>query len=323
MAVYHAKDNSFKLIFNQNELFIQFLKNFLHLDILKNVRPEDVQDMNRRFLPLFQDSRESDTVKRIILPDNSPLFVIAIVEHESKVNFRAGFKMLQYIALVLNDYEKEQNEKDPGCIFRRDFRYPPVLPIVFYDGSEAWTAERNFLYRTALNDAFEKYIPKFEYELVDLHRYSLQEIMRFGDALSLVMLIDRLGGEENLEEFREGLEGYVKTLKIPEELVKVVSDAMTVLLNRARMPGERIGEITGYFDGKEYRSMFDALVNRIIREREEGQEEKAREIARKALAKGATDEFVREITGLDTETIREPSREGQTAQQASAWQTPS
>ncbi|MDR1175142.1 MAG: Rpn family recombination-promoting nuclease/putative transposase [Treponema sp.] len=312
MAVYHAKDNSFKLIFNQNELFIQFLKNFLQLDIFKNVRPEDVEDMNRRFLPLFQDSRESDTVKCIILPDKSPLFVIAIVEHESKVNFRAGFKMLQYIALVLNDYEKEQNEKDPGCIFRRDFRYPPVLPVVFYDGPEAWTAERNFLYRTALNDVFEKYIPRFEYELVDLRRYSLEEIMRFGDALSLVMLVDRLGEQENLEEFLEGLEGYVKTLKIPDELVKVVSDAMTVLLSRARMSEERIGEITGYFDGKEYRSMFDALVNRIIREREEGQErgeqKKAREIAQKALAEGVAVELTSRITGLDTETIKELSR---------------
>jgi hypothetical protein len=80
--------------------------------------------------------------------------------------------MLQYLALVLNDYAKEQNEKYPGCIFRRDFRYPPVLPVVFYDGPEAWAAERNFLYRTSLNDVFEKYIPRFEYELVDLHRYS-------------------------------------------------------------------------------------------------------------------------------------------------------
>jgi hypothetical protein len=226
--------------------------------------------------------------------------------------------MLQYIALVLNDYEKEQNEKDPGCIFRRDFRYPPVLPVVFYDGQEAWTAERNFLYRTALNDVFEKYIPRFEYELVDLHRYSPQEIMRFGDALSLVMLVDRLGDQENLEEFLEGLEGYVKTLKIPEELVKVVSDAMTVLLSRARMSGEKIGEITGYFDGKEYRSMFDALVNRIIREREEGiavgevkgGQEKVREVARKALAEGVTVELTSRITGLDTETVRELSRKG-------------
>jgi hypothetical protein len=32
--------------------------------------------------------------------------------------------------------------------------------------------------------------------------------MRFGDALSLVMLVDRLGDQENLEQFLEGLEGY-------------------------------------------------------------------------------------------------------------------
>jgi len=51
---------------------------------------------------LFQDSRDSDTVKRISLRDNPPLFVIAILEHESGVNHRASFKMLQYI--IVNGY---------------------------------------------------------------------------------------------------------------------------------------------------------------------------------------------------------------------------
>jgi hypothetical protein len=70
----------------------------------------------------------------------SPLFVIAIVEHESEVNFRFSFKMLQYITLVLDDYEKKVNAADPGASLRKDFKYPPVLPIVFYDGSSPWTA---------------------------------------------------------------------------------------------------------------------------------------------------------------------------------------
>ena len=37
---------------------------------------------------------------------------------------------------------------------------------------------------------------------------------------------------------------------------------------------------------------------------EEGKEEKAMEIARNALAKGLSVEVIRDITGLDTETIK-------------------
>jgi hypothetical protein len=38
-------DNSFKLILGNHELFVQFLRDFIPIDILKNVKPEDIEDM--------------------------------------------------------------------------------------------------------------------------------------------------------------------------------------------------------------------------------------------------------------------------------------
>jgi len=199
MTIHNATDNSFKLIFGDHRLFSDFLKDFIHIDILKNIRPEDIEDISERFLPLFQDNRDSDTVKRINLK-GTPLFVIAILEHESKVNHRSSFKMLQYICLVLDAWEKEAEKEKPGASRIKDFRYPPVLPIIFYDGRDTWTAEKNFLNRTNLNTAFEKYIPKFEYELVSLKDYSEEEIMGISAALSILLLIDKLrgSGKENI-----------------------------------------------------------------------------------------------------------------------------
>jgi hypothetical protein len=34
--------------------------------------------------------------------------------------------------------------------FIKDFRYPPVIPIVFYDGPALWTAKLNFRDRVLL-----------------------------------------------------------------------------------------------------------------------------------------------------------------------------
>ncbi|AEF85226.1 conserved hypothetical protein [Treponema primitia ZAS-2] len=192
MAIYHAKDNSFKLILGNHELFVEFLRDFISIDLLKDIQPEDIEDLTERFLPLFQNAQDSDMVKRINLKGEAPLFVIAIVEHESQVNYRSSFKLLQYITLVLDSYEKDANRETPGISATRDFRYPPVLPVIFYDGKAPWTAEKNFLNRTALNGLFRKYIPKFEYELVDLNRYTREDILRFNDMLSFIMLIDKI-----------------------------------------------------------------------------------------------------------------------------------
>jgi hypothetical protein len=136
LEMHKVKDNSLKLILAEHELFVEFLRDFIDVDLLKGIAPEDVEDITERFLPLFDENKDSDTVKRIRLrgDEESPLYVIALVEHESGVNFRACFKMLHYITLILSDYEKIANKKRKGVIYRKDFRYPPVLPIVFYDG---------------------------------------------------------------------------------------------------------------------------------------------------------------------------------------------
>jgi predicted transposase/invertase (TIGR01784 family) len=308
MSLYHVKDNSFKLIFGNHELFVQFLRDFIHIDLLKDVRPEDIEDVRERYIPLFQDSRESDTVKRVNLKD-SPLFVIAIVEHESKVNFRTSFKMLQYICFILDAYEKEQILLDPGCITRKEFKYPPVLPVVFYDGPDTWTAETNFLRRTALSEVFEKYIPKFEYELVDLHSYSPQEIARFNDVLSLVMLVDRLGTIEGENLLKQLPENYLEklSLKIPDNLSKLLSDVITVLMDRFEVPREEIEEVIDRFGGKEGRPMFDALVENYKKSRAEGREEGRREVkleAGRAMKKeGLPLEQICKYTGLSPEAI--------------------
>jgi hypothetical protein len=278
MAIYHAKDNSFKKILGNHELFVQFLRDFIPLDILKDVSPDDIEDVKERYLPLFQESRESDTVKRITLRDQSPLFVIALVEHESQVNYRASFKMFQYIYLLLSVYEEEVSQQDPGRIYRKDFKYPPILPIVFYDGPEPWTADRNFLDRIHLSEVFKKYIPAFEYELVDLRRYRIEDLARFQDALSLVMMIDRLESEDELSLLRGPVRDYLAGmgLRIPDTLRKLISDVITVLLDRAEVSSAVIGEISGLVEKKEYQTMFDVLVESILEKQRRAEEDRQR-----------------------------------------------
>ena len=65
-ATPHEKDNIYKTIFAEPELFIEFLENFISIDILKNLTPENVEDITERFMPLFSDNNDSDTVKKSV-----------------------------------------------------------------------------------------------------------------------------------------------------------------------------------------------------------------------------------------------------------------
>jgi hypothetical protein len=278
-TIHNTKDNSFKLILNEHELFVEFLKDFIPISILKDVKPEDIEDMNERFLPLFQDAKDSDTIKRIHLKGGIPLFVIAIVEHESEVNHRASFKMLQYITLVLTDYEKEANKAKDGASRAKNFMFPPVLPIVFYDGAGQWTAKINFLDKTELSDVFEKYIPKFEYELVALNQYSQTDLVQFGGILSLILLIDKIQAPDEFGLLSKLPPDYGKrldALNIPGHLRKLIADVISALLMRINIPKEEIHTVTEKIYTRRIQEMFTLMVPYDVQETRRLEREKTR-----------------------------------------------
>jgi hypothetical protein len=266
-GIHKVKDSSLKLILGEHALFAEFLRDFIPIDLLKQVCPSDIEDITERFLPLFTDQKDSDTVKRVNLKGEAPFFIIAVTEHESEVNYRASFKMLQYVALVLNDYEKEANRTRKGASFARDFKYPPVLPIVFYDGKDNWTAETNFFHKTEMNGVFGKYIPKFEYELVSLNQYSIADLARFGDALSLIMIIDKIKTPDGIKMLSALPEEYVNQLatNMPEHLKKLITDVITALLSKINVPKEEIEAISEKIDKRGLREMF-AIENYDVQE---------------------------------------------------------
>ena len=252
-GIHKAKDNSVKLILDEPELFAEFLRDFIPVEILKNVSPADIEDVTERFLTLVSEQKDGDTVKRINLNDGKSLFIIAIVEHESRNNFRAPFKMLLYIALILDAYEKEANRKTKGISRTKDFKYPPVLPIIFFTGSEneSWTAETNFINRTKMSDIFKKYIPSFEYELVNLDDYSFTDLAEFGDILSLFMIINKLKTAESFEALRTLPKDYIEQLSkmnVPPHLKELLVKVITVLLTKIDVPKDEIDALTEKID---------------------------------------------------------------------------
>jgi len=283
-----AKDTSLKLILDEPELFVEFLRDFVPIDMLKNISPADVEDVSERLLPLQMEQKDLDTIKHVNLKGDRPLFVITVVDHESTVNFRAPFKMLLYIALVLENYEKEINKevseqkkserkKYKGRITQtKDFKYPPILPIVFYDGNDEWTATMNFLDRTEMSDIFYKYIPKFEYELVSLREYSFNDLAKFGDILSMFMIIDKLKTAEAFTKLGELPKDYIKQLdsmNLPTHLKDLLVNVCIMLLRKINVPQDEIDVLLEKIDERGISQMLTIENYDVQKTRQEAREE--------------------------------------------------
>ena len=312
MAVIHkAKDNSVKSILAEPELFAEFLRNFIPIDILKDVAPANIEDISERLISLVSEQKDGDTIKRVNLNDGKSLFVIAIVEHESKVNFRAPFKMLLYIALILNDYEKEVN-KDVKITHAKDFKYPPILPIIFYDGESEWTAEMNFLDRTEMSEIFTKYIPKFEYELVSLKDYSFADLAEFDDILSLSMMVDKLKTAEAFSELGKLPKKYIERLKdmnVPPHLKELLVKVITVLLRKIDVPQDEIDVLVERIDERGVSEMLAIENYSVQATRREADQQRAeaelllKNAVKSLLSRGNTVKDVADMMGVTEDYI--------------------
>jgi len=298
----NTKDNIYKKIFGEPQIFTEFLNDFIPIDILKGLNPQDIKDITPRHLPLFLDNKDSDTVKQINLGDDAdPLYVISIVEHESSVNYTSAYKMLVYTMLVWDTYIKENDKlrkeelEQTGATKRKsstdaDFKLPPVLPIVFYDGATKWKSAMSLIERTYMGDIFEKYIPKFAYELVDLNEYSRKDIIKYGNALSLILLIDKIRHADDFELSATIPQDYVEKLaaNIPEPLLPLISECVQVFLKHIEAPEEEINRIADQIYQRRINDMFQMVDGYSVK--------KTRELARIELTKEITESVTKEFT---------------------------
>lgn len=93
-----VQDNSAKVIFEDPILCSQLLRDYTDIPLLRNVKPEDIEDVTERYVPLFLEERNSDMVKRVNLKRESgeeemePLFLVSLIEHKANVDYNVRYE---------------------------------------------------------------------------------------------------------------------------------------------------------------------------------------------------------------------------------------
>ncbi|MCM1156516.1 MAG: Rpn family recombination-promoting nuclease/putative transposase [Roseburia sp.] len=263
-----VRDSSAKLIFKDPILCAQFLRDYVDIPLLKTVQPEDIEDITTRYVHMFTEERDSDIVKRVHIKngDNNetPFYLISLIEHKSQIDYNVVMQVLRYIVFIWEDYEKEMEQKHSGISKTERFRYPPILPILFYDGADNWMAAVRLHDRVLLSNVLGEYIPDYRCMLIRLGDYSNAELMEKKNELSVVMLIDRLKNSADFSEMKQEVNTvYLNrvTADTPEYLLEIIAQITEILLEKLNVPREeaeafagrikerKMGELLANFEG--------------------------------------------------------------------------
>jgi len=129
-----------------------------------------------------------------------------------------------------------------------------------------------------MNNIFEKYIPKFEYELIDLNKYSFADLAEFEGVLSLFMMISKIKTGDALSELGKLPKDYsehLKNMNVPPHLMEVLVKVVTVLLRKIDVPQEEIDSIVEKIDERGINEMI-SIENYSVRETRRIAREEAR-----------------------------------------------
>ncbi len=271
---HQVEDNGAKLIFGNPTLCAQLLRDYSNIDLLKNVKPEDITDVTERYIPMFTEERNADVVKQVKVGEDEDVF-IALIEHKSHVDYNVAMQILRYMVYIWEDYEKQQEKKYKGVSKLKSFKYPPIFPIVYYNGEEKWTADHYFKNRIELSDVFSTYIPDFCYHLVNTSDYHKEDLFSKNDGLSFIMIVNKIKETNDLRNLGFPKE-YLDNLSAnsPQDVLDVLAKVVAVLLRKHCVPEN---EIQGFISQIKERKMSDLFEGwrgfSVIEERKKGKEQ--------------------------------------------------
>lgn len=257
-----VRDSSSKIIFDNHTLCSQFLRDYVDLPYLKDVRPEDIEDVSNQYVSLFAEERNSDRVKRVhISGGRAPFFLVSLIEHKTMPDYNVCMQVFRYMVYIWEAYEKEAESVKKGVVKREDFLYPPILPIVYYEGARQWNVPLDFRSRIREGTTFGKYLPDFEYYLVPLRDYSNEKLMEKKDEISLVMLINKLQTVEDIENFRKLPSKEIEEILqgSPDCLVDAIANVLRAFLLKMNVPVPETERLTDKVREKKMGELFAGM----------------------------------------------------------------
>ena len=154
-------------------------------DIVECLDFSKVEIKRTTFIPDNLREQESDLVYLLPFRDEdktgttSEVLVYILLEHQSTVDRTMGFRLLFYMCQIWDSQRREFMSKN---LPKREWRFQPIIPIVFYTGDQKWDTFPSLETLMDSPEALSRFVPKFDTLMLDVKRAADETLMQMIDA---------------------------------------------------------------------------------------------------------------------------------------------
>ncbi len=192
--VHTPHDKGYKRSLSQPKEFLHFLQKYVKADWMMELSESQLSLCDKEFVDKDYEGREADLIYKVHRANSEELYVFILQELQSTVDYTMIFRVLVYVVNNLLRYFLNTSKVERE---RKDFRLPSMVPIVFYNGEEEWTAVRNLKDYQKCGAIFGNYVLSLEYYLVNLSEIDEEEILSTNTVIDNIMYCDKF--RKNLE----------------------------------------------------------------------------------------------------------------------------
>ena len=245
-------DASYKRIFAHARTVADLLRGFVG-DVAHHLDFTTLERLPASFVTEHLGQRHADLLWKLQTAGRGWLYLLVLLEFQSTVDSRMALRMLDYTVRVLQGLVRDDLDADG--------RFPPIVPLVIYNGEQRWNAP------TRVRDHFAP-VPRELVGYLPRHRYLLLELKALDPLLlpvenvvSLVTMLEQAGSQAQLEELGASLADWLRRVGETELLNSFEAWITQVLEERPGPPGRPDLNIASEEDG----GMSSALAERVRR----------------------------------------------------------
>ncbi|CEO88952.1 Rpn family recombination-promoting nuclease/putative transposase [Syntrophaceticus schinkii] len=298
--IHQAHDKRYKELLSNKRTFIALLKSCVGGPWTEQLTEDNLVKVDKSYILQDFEKKESDLVYKVVWGEQHVVFYV-LLELQSTVDNLMPFRLLEYMLEIWRDFFKNTPQEGRN---RQDFRLPAIMPIVVYNGPSSWPVPINFKEIINRYQHFGGYLVDFKYALIDIHRYTEEDLKKFSKLIAVVFHLDQAKDEEDLIDRLKQWIGVVKSLGRDEyrQLVpwlRIIAYGME----------ENREKLEQYLTNpEEVESMISFTEEEIKKKHQrlklEAKLEAKLEVAQALLSDGMDYEKVKKLTGLTDEELK-------------------
>ena len=301
-------DRFFKKLFSGKNEVMEFVKKTLPAEITKNLHLETLELDQTEYVDNKLWTNWSDIVYNCKYGKSTTVKISLLFEHKSNIPI---IPQLQLLGYMLKIWWTQINHTQKLTV---------VIPIIFYHGKAKWTNKPFEEYFIGLDNALQRFIPKFDYQLIDTSDFTDDEIIGLFENLQLqigVMVMKNIYDEQMLLQEIKKIFSNLNQLLNTEQGEMFFESIVAYLLYATSIDTQKYLEKMKTISQKaEKRFVSTAMklktegIKQGIKQGiEQGSKDEKRKVALNLIKKGFNNETISDVTGLKEKEVEQLKRD--------------